>query len=100
MNKVQLWERVFTAKGEVVEKVVETFDGAIRSDVSPGGVICIQEYTGKQTILQLANYSRMVSVPMTDEEILSTPGLGEWYQEQIDAAEAKRAEDGPDSVEH
>ena len=99
MNLVKLyvWE---TGPTGTVEKVVETFVGAIRSDVSPAGVICIQEYTGRQTVMSLDSYSRMESMPMTDEDILSTEGLGAWYQQQIDSAEQRQVENVDESVEH
>ena len=80
------------------EKLAETFVGAIRSDVSPMGVICIQDYLGKQTVVSLDSYSRMETTPMEDEEILATPGLGEWFQERMDEATAKAA--APEEITH
>jgi len=72
------------------EVVAEEFVGAIRADVSPSGVIGLQEWSGKQSVLSLHRYSRMETFPMEDEEILATPGLGEWYQEQLDEAALTR----------
>jgi hypothetical protein len=85
--------------GDYKEVVVETFVGAYRADVSPAGVICIQDWVGKQTVVHLDNYSRMEVFNMEDEEIYATEGLGEWYKEQAAQAEAKAA-DAPEEPAH
>jgi len=91
MQKVTLYDESFDG-----ETAVEEFVGVIRSDVSPNGVIGLQDWTGKQTVVDLGHYRRMETMPMTDEEVLATPDLGEWYQKQIDDAALAR-KDAPQS---
>lgn len=97
MYKVTLFSGSYDLRTDThTEAVAEEFVGAIRADVSPSGVIGLQDWTGKQTVVSLDDYRRMVTMPMTDEEILATPDLGEWYQKQIDDAALAR-KDAPQS---
>ena len=101
MQRVKLFKSVYTAVADDWEDVlVEEFVGTVRSDVSPMGVIAVQDYLGVQVVVSLSDYSRLETSPMTEEEILAAPGLGEWYQDQIDKAEQQATANVPEDVPH
>jgi hypothetical protein len=101
MQRVKLIDTVTdwdTGKESI--KVSEEYVGVIRQDVSPMGVIGIQLYTGVQHVFDLSSFYKLECEPMTDEEILATEGLGEWYQEQIDNAEEAAVQSAPEEPTH
>lgn len=72
-----------------------TFTGVIRFDVSPMGVIGIQQYTGVQTVYSLSRFSKVETTPLTDEDILNGKDVGfaNWYREQKETAEAAQKQE-------
>ena len=68
------------------------YTGCIEMRISDSGCISCTFYTGETRVYKLGAGEEAYQVPLTDEEILATDGLGDWYREQLAIAEANTAE--------
>jgi len=72
---------------------VAEYKGCIAFRLSDMGLVSAEFYDGSQKVYKMFEGEEVVKTPMTEEEILATPGLGDYYQEQIEAAKVKEKED-------
>jgi len=72
---------------------VAEYKGCIAFRLSDMGLVSAEFYDGSQKVYKMFEGEEVVKTPMTEEEILATPGLGDYYREQIEAAKVKEKED-------
>jgi hypothetical protein len=71
---------------------VADYTGCVQLRISDSGVIDAVFYDGSQEVFRLGDGYNVKKSNMTDEEILSTSGLGEWYTDQVEKEALKQGQ--------
>lgn len=76
-------------KISIVNNNVEThnYDGCVSMRVSDHGVVSCDFYEGTTKLYKMGDGDELVRFPMTEEEVMMTEGLGEWYEDQVQKAQ-------------
>jgi len=69
------------------------YKGCIALRLSDMGLVSAEFYDGSQKVYKMFEGEEVVKTPMTEEEILATPGLGDYYREQIEAAKVREKDE-------
>ena len=73
---------------DIEECVALDLDGAVSLRISETGLVQAGFYTGAETLYKMCDGDRIEKLNMTEEEILDTEGLGEWWKKARASAEA------------
>lgn len=65
-------------------ETVADYTGCIQLRISDSGTLSAEFHDGSQKIYRMQEGDEVRKTLMTDEEILSTPKLGEWYKDMLD----------------
>jgi hypothetical protein len=71
---------------------VADYTGCVQLRISDSGTISAEFYDGSQKVYRMEGGDQVVKAPMAEQEVLDTPGLGDWYRDQV-SKELAKAED-------
>jgi hypothetical protein len=83
MYHVIVTEKYFLAETDDARNVVADYSGCINMRISDSGVISVDFYDGSNKVYRMQEGDELIKTPMEEQEVIDTPGLGEWYQDQV-----------------
>jgi hypothetical protein len=80
-------------KVEIQDKNYDTvadYSGCVQLRISDSGVISAEFYDGSQKVYRMQGGDQVDKSPMSEEAVLATPGLGDWYRDQVEKEALKQ----------